>query len=506
MNKIEEYKREKDGLDVGKEIESFAQQGWEGIPDGDIERLKWHGLFLRKHTPGFFMMRIRITNGIAAAEQVRCLAEISSQFGRGVIDITTRQQLQLRWIRINDAPEILNRVQSVGLTSLQTGMDNIRNVVGCPIAGLNRDELFDASPVVRQFTSIFVGNRTFTNLPRKFNVTITGCRLNCTHAESQDIGLTPATKEIDGATVVGFNVQVAGKMGSGGYRIASPLDLFVKPDEAAELCALITMIYRDHGPRQARAKARFAFLLDEWGVERFRDELERRAGRRLHGAGTDARTQRSTDHIGIYRQEKEGKLSYVGLCVPFGRITGDQLLELARLSEVYGRGELRFTVGQNIIIPHIADEHLGNFLAEPLLQTFRYDPDEITRGMVTCTGIDYCNLALIDTKTRAMEVVPALKAKLNGVRPISVHWSGCPAGCGNHQAADIGLQGTKVRIDGKVVEAVHIFVGGRSGPKPQVGQMIMADVPCERLAEVLEGFVRYYPRKAGPDVTRSPGG
>jgi ferredoxin-nitrite reductase len=411
------------------------------------------------------------------------------------MDITTRQQLQLRWIRIEDALDILGRLQDAGLTSLQTGMDNIRNVVGCPVAGIGRDELFDASPVVHRFTSIFVGNRAFTNLPRKFNVTISGCTLNCTHAESQDIGLTPATREIDGMQTVGFNVQAGGKMGSGGYRVASPLDLFVRPEEAADLCASIALIYRDHGPRQARARARLAFLIDEWGPERFRSELERRTGRPLHRAGTEARTDQSTDHIGIYRQ-KEHEVSYVGLSVPVGRITADQLLELSRLSDEYGRGELRFTIGQNVIVPHIADKRLGAFLAEPLLQTFRYDPDEITRGLVTCTGIDYCNLALIDTKARALEVLAALNAKLTSVQPISVYWSGCPAGCGNHQAANIGLQGTKVRIDGKVVEAAHIFVGGRSGPKPQVGQMILADVPCEGLAGVLEGFVRYYPRRA----------
>ncbi|MGH2396133.1 MAG: ferredoxin--nitrite reductase [bacterium] len=503
MNKIEEYKREKDGLDVGKEIDTFAQQGWKAISDGDVERLKWHGLFLRKHTPGFFMMRIRIPNGIAGKEQACSLAEISRQFGRGLMDITTRQQLQLRWIRIDDAPEILSRLQGAGLTSLQTGMDNIRNVVGCPVAGLTRDELLDASPVVRQFTSMFVGNRAFTNLPRKFNVTITGCRLNCTHAESQDIGLTPATKEIDGESIVGFNVQVGGKMGSGGFRIASPLDLFLRPEEAAEVCALIVMIYRDHGPRQARAKARLAFLIDEWGAERFRDELERRANRPFLQSGVDARPEQSTDHIGIYRQKDDG-LSFVGLCVPFGRISADQLFELARLSEEYGHGEVRFTVGQDVIIPHISDRRMKEFLAEPLLQTLRYDPDEITRGMITCTGIDYCNLALIDTKVRAMEVVQSLKPKLGNVPPVSVYWSGCPAGCGNHQAANIGLQGTKVRIDGKVVEAVHIFVGGRTGPNPRVGQMIMADVPCDKLADVLDKFVQFYPRKPRPSNGGTP--
>lgn len=175
--------------------------------------------------------------------------------------------------------EVLDRLQNAGLTSLQTGMDTIRNVIGCPVAGIGRDELLDASPVAYQLTSMFAGNRAFTNLPRKFNVTITSCTLNCTHAESQDLALTPATREIDGTSAAGFNVLIGGKMGSGGYRIASPLDLFVQPEDAAEICAMITLIYRDHGPREARSLSRLTFLIDAWGVERFRQELEQRAGR-----------------------------------------------------------------------------------------------------------------------------------------------------------------------------------------------------------------------------------
>ena len=244
MNKIEEYKREKDGLDVLADVSRYAEEGWEAITDGDRERLKWTGVFFRRQTPGRFMMRIRIPNGITNTAQLRTIAEISRDFGKGFADITTRQQIQLRWFGIEDVPEIWQRLESVGLVSLQTGMDNIRNVIGCPAAGLTPNELFDASPVVREFTRMFVGNKAYTNLPRKFNVAITGCKENCAHAESQDIALTPATKEIDGSEVKGFNVAVGGKMGSGGYRIASPLDLFVGAAEAAEICSLIVFIDR----------------------------------------------------------------------------------------------------------------------------------------------------------------------------------------------------------------------------------------------------------------------
>src|SRR5919106_3422191 len=342
MNKIETIKKEKDGLDVLRDIPRFTNEGWEAIPEDDRERLKWTGVFFRKQTPGNFMMRVRIPNGISTGEQFRTLAEISEEFGKGFADITTRQQIQLRWFKIEDVPEIWRRLEMVGLASLQTGMDNIRNVVGCPVAGFTPNELFDASPVVRQFTQLFVGNKEYTNLPRKFNVTITACKENCTHAESQDIALTPATKVIEGNAVSGFNVAVGGKMGSGGYRIASPLNLFVTQAEAAEICSHIACIFRDHGFREFRTKARLAFLIEDWGVEQFREELGRRADRPLDAAGKDERSDKRADHIGIYRQKPAG-LNYVGLAVPVGRITAEQMLGVAELAERYGSGLIRLT-------------------------------------------------------------------------------------------------------------------------------------------------------------------
>jgi ferredoxin-nitrite reductase len=308
------------------------------------------------------MMRVRITHGVTDATQLRTLAGIAAEFGRGRLDITTRQQIQLRWLRIENIPTILSRLREVDLTSLQTGMDNVRNIIGCPVAGLSPTELFDASPVARQFTTMFVGDKAFTNLPRKFNVTITGCRDNCTHAETQDLTLVPATQLTSGVEVKGFNVLVGGKLGSGGYRIASPLDVFVEPEHAAELCRAIVLVFRDQGSRQARTKARLAFLLERCGIEAFRAEVER------------------------------------------------------------------------------------------------------TLGMV---------------------------------KPITIAWSGCPAGCGNHHVADIGLQGAKTKVAGKVVDAVSIFVGGKSGKGARLSEKILEDVPCDELPAILTRLVRYYPRKSG---------
>jgi ferredoxin-nitrite reductase len=344
--------------------------------------------------------------------------------------------------------------------------------------------------VARAFTAAFVGNKAFTNLPRKFNVTITGCKENCTHSETQDIALTPATR--DG--VAGFNVALGGKLGSGGYRIASLLDAFVTPDEGVEVCCQIALLFRDHGPREARNKSRLAFLIEEWGVEKFRLELERRLGRRLPGAGEDARLPKATDHLGIFREQADG-LNYVGLKTPVGRLTADQLDEVARLSEAYGTGEVRLTPGQNLIIPHVPDRKLGDLTEEPLLKVLRYDPSEVMRGLVACTGTDFCNLALIDTKGHAMALARDLEKRLPKIGPITVHWSGCPAGCGNHHVADVGFQGVKAKVDGQVVEAVNIFVGGKSGPRARLAEPIMENVPVRELPEVLESLLRYYPRR-----------
>ena len=490
MNKIEQIKADKDGLDVGEAIPRYARLGVDGIGDGDLERLKWWGIFLRRHTPGHFMMRIRIPNGITNAVELRAIGGIVDRCGRGFADITTRQQIQLRWIRIDEIPAILDRLREVGLLTLQTGMDNIRNVIGCSVAGLTPNELLDASPVARAFTDTFVGNKAYTNLPRKFNVTITGCRENCTHAETQDLALVPATKALDRAPVEGFNVLVGGKNGSGGYRVASPLDVFVRPDEAAALCSAVVLLFRDHGPRDARNKVRLAFLLEDWGEATFRDVLETRLGRPLERAGADARLSKATDHVGVFRQ-KQAALNYVGLLVPVGRVTSDQLIEIARLASSYGTGAVRLTPDQNVIISDVPDAKLGALTAEPLLKVLRYDPSEIMRGLVSCTGVEFCNLAVIETKRRALAVARALEAKVHHGKPVRIHWSGCPAGCGNHTVADIGLLGTKAKVDGEAVDAVDIFVGGSSGPQATPGIKLLESVPCDALPHVLESLIRH---------------
>jgi ferredoxin-nitrite reductase len=495
MNKIEEIKRERGGLEMREAIAQYAKTGWESITEGDVQRLKWYGLFLRAQTPGFFMIRVRIPGGRTGSYQLRALADIASTYGNGVLDITTRQQLQLRQIRINDIPPIFAKMEEVGLNAMQTGMDNVRNIMTCPVAGLSPEELLDATPLVAALTEDILYNRDYSNLPRKFNVMITGCPDNCLHTETQDLALVPAYREVDGTKILGFNVLAGGKNGSGGYRIASHLDIFVTPAEAVDVCRAITFVYRDHGSRENRNTNRLAFLLDEWGEARFRKEVESQIGRELVPAGTDARKPAVQDHGGILRQKQPG-LNYVGLKVPVGRIDAEDLRGIAGLAERYGTGEVRISPTQTLLIPNVRDRKIGDLTEEPLLKRFTYNPSPIVKGTVSCVGIDYCNLAVIETKARALETAKALESKLGtGIKPITMHWSGCPAGCGNHTVADIGLLGKKVRVEGQVVDAVDVYVGGRSGPNPKVAVKILEDVPCEKLVSVLEGLVPYHTRE-----------
>ncbi len=505
-NTIESFKALKggDGLRIREDLPRLIREGWKSMSRADKDLLKWVGVFFRNPTPGRFMMRIRMPNGFAVSGQLRAIAELSRRLGNSILDITTRQQVELRGFTIESVPEIWEKLRGVDLHSLQTGMDNVRNINGCPLAGLTPGELFDASPVLLELDRILVGkdgNPEFTNLPRKFNVTITGCLENCTHSESQDIALIPAQK----GGRAGFNVLAGGKMGSGGFTVATPLGVFVEPGEAARVCAELIRIYRDHGPRDARSKCRLAFLLEQWGATRLRAELEYRLKRSLESAGEDVRRAGHSDHLGIIRQKQAGLVA-VGLCVPTGRLDADQMSELARLAEAYGDGQIRFTTGQNAIIPNIPAHRTAALLREPLLEHFSPHPSPFFRGMVACTGTDFCNLAQIETKQKAVELSRALAERLgNDVAPLTIHWSGCPAGCGNHQAADIGLRGMKINAGGKTIDAVAIYTGGRTGPEAAAGEQILDAAPLDAslpdtIAAIIRqaGLARPLKQKAAP--------
>lgn len=492
LNKFEKFKAEKDGLAIKDELEHFAQIGWEAMDKTDLEhRLKWVGVFYRPVTPGKFMMRLRVPNGILSSEQMRVLGEIVQRYGDdGNADITTRQNLQLRGIRIEDIPDIFQRLKSVGMTSVQSGMDNVRNITGSPMAGLDADELIDTRELVQKvqdmITNYGQGNYQFSNLPRKFNIAIEGGRDNSVHAEINDIAFVPAYKEGE----LGFNVVVGGFFSAKRCEAAIPMNVWVRPNqEVVDLCRGILEVYRDNGLRANRQKSRLMWLIDEWGIEEFRTRVANQLGYPLATAAEkDAIDWEKRDHLGVFPQKQEG-LSYIGLCVPVGRLFADDMFDLARIAEVYGSGELRLTVEQNVIIPNIAAENMPTLLTEPLLAKFTPNPTPLQRALVSCTGAQFCNFALIETKNKAVDLISQLDAELNIPRGVRIHWTGCPNSCGQPQVADIGLMGTKARKDGKTVEGVDLYMGGKVGKDAHLGSCVQKGIPCEDLKSLLTSIL-----------------
>lgn len=497
LNKFEKLKAEKDGLAVKGDLEQFAQIGWEAMDETDREhRLKWLGVFFRPVTPGKFMMRMRIPNGILTSNQMRVLGEVVRCYGDdGNADITTRQNIQLRGIRIEDVPDIFKRFGNAGLTSVQSGMDNVRNITGDPVAGIDADELFDTRELVSQVQDMITnkgeGNPEFTNLPRKFNIAIAGGRDNSVHAEINDLAFIPAYNEEgeQSERQFGFNVIVGGFFSAKRCEAAIPLNAWVPPEDVVAVSRAVLEVYRDHGLRANRQKSRLMWLIDEWGLDNFRAEVENRLGKPLQPAATkDEIDWDKRDHIGIYRQKQPG-LNYIGLHIPVGRLYAEDMFELARMAEVYGSGEIRLTVEENLIIPNIPDSRLEPFLAEPLLQRFSINPDTLTRGLVSCTGAQFCNFALIETKNRALATIKALEAELFLTRGVRIHWTGCPNSCAQPQVADIGLMGTKARKNGKPVEGVDIYMGGKVGKDAHLGTCVTKGIPCEDLQPVLRDLL-----------------
>ena len=419
LNKVEKVKAAKDGLDVKNELEHFAQIGWEAVDKADLEtRLKWLGIFYRPVTPGKFMLRMRVPNGVLNSEQMRVLAKAIERYGEdGTADITTRQNIQLRGIRLEDTPQIFRNFQTVGLTSIQSGMDNVRNLTGSPVAGIDPDELIDTrvmnQKVQDMITNSGEGNYSFSNLPRKFNIAIEGGKDNSIHAELNDLAFIPAYK--DG--VLGFNVLVGGYLSAQRCAESIPMGVWIpaEDDEVVELSRAVLTVYTENGAKEglrtSRPKARLMWLIETWGVEKFRAEIEREMGKSLADAAPeDEITQDKKDHLGIHPQKQSG-YSFVGLHVPMGRLNAETMFELARLAEVYGNGEIRLTVEQNAIIPYIADENIETFLTEPLLEQFAIAPSTLTRSVISCTGARYCNFALIETKQRALALAQELEPR-----------------------------------------------------------------------------------------------
>lgn len=453
----------------------------------DIDvRLKWLGLFhRRKHQYGRFMMRLKLPNGVTSSLQTRYLASVIRQYGKeGCADVTTRQNWQIRGVVLPDVPEILEGLDEVGLTSLQSGMDNVRNPVGNPLAGIDPHEIVDTRPytnLLSQFiTANSRGNLAFTNLPRKWNVCVVGSHDLFEHPHINDLAYMPAMK----SGRFGFNLLVGGFFSPKRNAEAIPLDAWVSADDVIPLCKAVLEAYRDLGFRGNRQRTRMMWLVDELGLEVFRSEVEKRMPQQeLERGSSEDLVQKQwdrRDYLGVHPQKQEG-FSFVGLHIPVGRLQADDMDELARLADKYGSGELRLTVEQNIILPNVENSKLEDLLKEPLLRNrFSPEPPILMKGLVACTGSQFCGQAIIETKARALKVTEEVAKRVELTRPVRMHWTGCPNSCGQVQVADIGFMGCMARDEnGKTCEGVNIFLGGRIGSDSHLGDIYKKAVPCK---------------------------
>ncbi|KAI4318401.1 hypothetical protein MLD38_032108 [Melastoma candidum] len=502
INPQEKIKLEKDPMRLFLEdgaLEEFAAIPFEEI-DGskagkdDIDvRLKWLGLFhRRKHQYGRFMMRLKLPNGVTTSAQTRYLASVIRKYGKdGCADVTTRQNWQIRGVVLPDVPGIIKGLAEVGLTSLQSGMDNVRNPVGNPLAGIDPEEIVDTCPYtisLSQFiTGNLHGNTDFTNLPRKWNVAVVGSHDLYEHPHINDLAYMPAVK--DG--VFGFNLLVGGFFSPKRCEEAIPLDAWVSEDDVIPVCKAILEAYRDLGTRGNRQKTRMMWLIDEMGMDAFRVEVVKRMPRQvLERASPGDLVQKKwerREYLGVHPQKQEG-LSFVGLHIPVGRIQADEMDELARLADEYGTSELRLTVEQNIIIPNIDNSRVEALLKEPLLQgRFSPEPPILMKGLVACTGNQFCGQAIIETKARALKVTEEVGRLVSVDRPVRMHWTGCPNSCGQVQVADIGFMGCMTRDEnGKTCEGVDVFLGGRIGSDSHLGELYKKGVPCKDVVPLVK--------------------
>ena len=505
LNPTEQLKLQRHPFEVAQAvIDTYSKQGAASINavPGEMERMKWVGMYPQRQGGDAFMMRIKVPGGIMTSAQVREVGvaadafaegpDDSPVFGNRYADLTTRQDIQLHWIRIADVPRIWQRFWEVGLTTVQACGDSARNVCSCPVSGIDAHEVVDAFPVAQAISAFFTGNREYANLPRKFKIAVTGCTEDCARVEINDIGLWPAERD-DGT--VGFNVLIGGGL-SDGERMASDIDLFIAPDQAVELSRGVAQLFGELGNRENRGLARMRYLAQELGPEGFRAALDERTRFAFEPAGRELTSRFRGDHVGVHPQKQDG-LVYVGCSVPVGRMHGIELIELARLAETYGDGDVRIGTDQNFVISGVPEDRVDDLLAEGLLQTYSPFPGPFERGVVACTGSEFCRFAVVETKERAVKWARALDAQLpegdqRDAGVIRMHFSGCSASCAQPQIADIGFRGDIAHVDEHIEEAVDIGLGGSLGPDAAFIDWVTGAMPVDRVPDALARVVGRY--------------
>jgi len=524
-NTVEEHKKEKHPLDVVEDLKEYAAEGlsFEEIEEraggGEWERLKWAGMYTHGRQDGYFMMRTKVPGGYLTPEQAEVIGEVADEYatapeeyggeeqndlwGDAYMDITTRQDIQEHWIEVEDVPEIWRKYDEVGLTTIQGCGDSARNVLGCPAAGLDDHEHFNAQPVIDAVSDFFTNNREYANLPRKYKMTITGCADDCAQSQINDVGLTPAQKEFDGEQYYGFHAKVGGGL-SDGPRMASDLDIFIRPEDTVEFCRAVAQTFKEIGDRHNRGVCRMRYLVQQMGVEKFEEAVRERSSVDFPNRGTDLTQGYQGDHVGVHDQKQDG-LQYVGFNVVAGRIGGSEFAEAARAAKKYGTEDasVRLATDQNFLITHVPEENVEDLLAEDFAEDYQPDPGPFARGAVGCTGSEFCNYGIIETKNRVKRWARELDERIDTPDDLDVvrmHMSGCSASCAQPQIADIGFRGetVKANVDDEdddnddIVEGMDFGLGGALGADNEFIDWVETAVPAESVIPALEELFAAY--------------
>jgi sulfite reductase (ferredoxin) len=503
--KSERLKREKNPWAAFDEVRTFAREGRGSVlPEWAGFYFKWWGVYTQGDGQGvtggtggegkvteYFMMRIGIPNGRATAQQLRVIGGLARRHARNLADITTRQAIQLHWLTIESLPEVVDALDAVGLSPRGACGDVVRNVTGCPLAGIDAGELIDASGLALAIAGELKGNDEFYNLPRKFKITVTGCPVWCSYPEINDIGLNAARKGDE----IGYSVRVGGGLSSDPH-LAVKLDAFVRPDQAVQVVRGITEIFREQqGLRESRDRARLKhlFLREGWTAERFLAELETKIGYKLaSGVPDEAPDDIFRDHVGVHAQKQPG-LNSIGATVLRGRLTGEQLEGVADLADRLGGGEVRTTVMQNLILTGVPAANTHEAVRGLNELGLTVEASSFWRGTVACTGTEFCKLAITETKGFARWLVEEMEARLPGFdQQLKINVTGCPNNCGQGWIGDVGLEGKKIKRDGELVDAWYFALGGALGQHAGLARQVNYRCTSAETPAALERLLRGY--------------
>jgi sulfite reductase (ferredoxin) len=507
--RVERLKRSKNPWEGLEEIRRFAREGFASIPPEWIGTyFRWWGVYTQGDGAGVtggqggegralqcFMVRIRIPNGLLRSEQLRVIADLSSRYAHGIGDITVRQNIQLHWVTIEALPEVLEALAKVGLNTMSACGDVTRNVTGCPVAGVDADEICDASPLALEASQMLAGNNDFYNLPRKFKISITGCRVWCPYPEINDIGLTAVTRVVGGAPEVGFSLRVAGGLSTEPY-LGARLNAFVQWHQVLPAVEGIAELFRDSEvlrEHRDRARLKFLFLRHGWTADGFLEELQRRIGFKFDPSVEEIPpADVFRDHVGIHPQKQAG-YCYVGASVLRGRITAEQMHAAADLADRFASGELRATNMQNLLIVNVPLANTAELARELDATGLRVGGSSFWRGTIACSGTEFCKLAITETKSFARWLVEDLEERLPGFdQPLKLHVTGCPNSCGQHWIADIGIDGKKMKVDGRLVDAYYFCLGGSLGLHQATARPVGYRCPATDVPEAIERLLRQY--------------